>query len=251
MTNAAMRQKNLWVKSGDFFFKYRNAVFPVLLGTLFVSFSPPAQYFGEESLEEWKDVLAICIALSGLVFRAVVIGFAYIKRGGVNKRVYAENLVTQGFFGLCRNPIYVGNMVIYSGVFLMHGSPYVFLIGVAIYFLIYSNIIAAEEFFLREKFGAAYEAYCRDVPRWIPDLSRFKEAIEGLPFNFKRVFVKDYSTASNVMIALLLLELLGTYRNESAAEFDQQLSYLMVALALILAVTGIIALAKRHKWLRL
>jgi len=31
------------------------------------------------------------------MFRIAVIGFAYIRRGGVNKQVYAENLVTQGF----------------------------------------------------------------------------------------------------------------------------------------------------------
>ena len=48
-----MQQKSLWVKTGDFFFRYRNAVFPVILVVLFLGFAPPAQYFDRENLEEW------------------------------------------------------------------------------------------------------------------------------------------------------------------------------------------------------
>lgn len=251
MTDAALGRKSPWVKTGDFLFKYRNAVFPVVLIALFVSFPTADQYLGKEMIEEWKDVVAVAIALSGLTLRAAVIGYAYIKRGGLNKKVYAEDLVTRGFFELCRNPLYLGNILIYVGVFLVHGSPYVFLIGTAAYVLIYSSIIAAEEFFLRAKFGAAYDAYCRDVPRWIPNLRRFGEATEGMRFNVKRVIMKDYSTVANVVIALLLLELLETYQFESAWHLVRELPYFAIPLILILAVTGSIALAKRRKWLRL
>ena len=251
MTYAETRQKSLWIKSGDFLFRYRNAIFPVILFALFFGFPAPSAYFGQESLEEWADVAAIFIVVTGLAVRAAVIGFAYIKRGGLNKRVYAESLVTQGFFGICRNPLYLGNMIIYAGVFLMHGNPAVVLIGTASYFLIYSDIIAAEELFLRQKFGAAYESYCRDVPRWLPALRSFQDATEGMQFNVKRVFMKDYTTIANALMALLLLELLEHYQSEARAEFWQELPYFATAVALVLAVTGMIALAKRRKWLKL
>ncbi|MEQ8402481.1 MAG: isoprenylcysteine carboxylmethyltransferase family protein [Roseitalea porphyridii] len=246
-----MQQKSLWVKIGDFFFRYRNAVFPVILVVLFLGFAPPAQYFDRENLEEWKDLAAVCITLSGLAFRAAVIGFAYIKRGGLNKRVYADDLVTEGFFGVCRNPLYVGNMLIYAGVFLTHGDPYVVVIGIASYYFIYESIIAAEEFFLRGKFGAGYAAYCRDVPRWLPDWRQIKHATAGMDFNVKRVVMKDYTTAANAAMALLLLQLLESYYAEPAAEFSRQATYSLVVLAVILGATGAIALAKRRKWLRL
>ena len=69
--------------------------------------------------------MAVLIAMSGLAVRGVVIGLAYIKRGGLNKKVYAANLVTEGMFSVCRNPLYVGNMLIYTGEFLMFGNPLV------------------------------------------------------------------------------------------------------------------------------
>lgn len=250
MTDVTLPRKSAWVRIGDFFFKYRNAIFPVVLIGLFIAFRPPMQYFGSESLEEWKDVAAVAITLSGLLFRAAVIGFAYIKRGGLNKKVYADNLVTEGFFGTCRNPLYVGNMLIYSGVFLMHGHPAVVVTGIVSYWLIYESIIAAEEFFLRQKFGPGYDAYCRDVPRWIPRLSRLKAATQGMAFNFKRVLVKDYTTVANAVMALLLLELLERFYSESGDQFLHGLPYVLVPVAVLLVATGAISLAKRWKWLR-
>jgi len=236
-------EKGLWVRIGDFFFKYRNAAFPVILVVLLVGF-PPAGPAG------WLDVVAVAVTLSGLGFRAAVIGFAYIKRGGLNKMVYAEDLVTGGFFGVCRNPLYVGNMLIYAGVFLMHGNPYAIALGIVGYWLLYESIIAAEEYFLREKFGPGYDDYCRDVPRWLPHFGRLKQATEGMRFNVKRVLVKDYTTMANAAMILLLLELLETYYYGTQDAFLSDLTITSVLIALVLAVTGFIALAKRRKWLR-
>jgi protein-S-isoprenylcysteine O-methyltransferase Ste14 len=247
----ALENKTPWIRVGDFFFKYRNMAFPLILLGLFVAFKPAHTYFGERRLEEWKDALAITILASGLLFRMSVIGFAYIKRGGLNKRVYAENLVTEGFFSLCRNPLYVGNMLIYTGIFLMHGNPYVFVLGTLSYFLIYSSIISAEEFFLLQKFGKAYKAYCKDVPRWIPMVAKLKEATQGMQFNFKRVLVKDYPTVAQGVLAVLLLELFEKYTFEPRMEFNQELPPYVIALVCVLAATGAIALSKRLGLLRL
>src|SRR3546814_20757943 len=76
-----------------------------------------------------------------------------------DKALGPGGLVTGGIFGVCRNPLYLGNMLIYAGVFLMHGHPLVVALGIISYFLIYQSIIAAEEFFLRGKFGQAYADY--------------------------------------------------------------------------------------------
>lgn len=251
MTGTDVAQKTTWIRVGDFFFKYRNVAFPVILVVLFVAFRTPDRYFGKESLENWKDALAIAITAAGLALRAAVIGFAYIKRGGLDKKVYAEDLVTRGFFGICRNPLYLGNMLIYAGVFLMHGNPWVFVIGTLSYFLIYESIIAAEEFFLRGKFGAGYEEYCRDVPRWIPSPGKLAEATEGMRFNVKRVVLKDYPTIANACVALLLLQLLETYENGTAEAFRADLASYGTLMLVILVVAIAISVAKKRKWLHL
>lgn len=204
-------QKNWVVKIGDFFFKWRNLLFPIILVSLFLLKVPPPEYFGMEGLEDIKDIMAVLLILAGLGFRAATIGWAYIKRGGVNKKVYADTLVMNGYFGMCRNPLYVGNMMIYSGIFIQHGHPLVAATGITLFALIYVSLIAAEEFFLREKFGMAFEAYCENVPRWIPDFSRYKDATKDMEFSFRRVIFKDYTTIFNTILASVFIELIEHY----------------------------------------
>ena len=203
-----MTQKSLLVRTGDFFFKYRNVIFPIVLVGLFLAFKTRDAYFNSEGLEVAKDAGAIVLTVAGLVLRGAVIGFRYIKRGGLNKKVYAENLVTDGFFGVCRNPLYVANLMIYAGVLLMHGEPLVLLIGLAFFLGVYHAIVAAEEYFLSQEFGAAYAAYCTDVPRWRLRLSKLRAATDGMHFNLKRALLKDYGTIANAVVSLALLEML-------------------------------------------
>lgn len=224
--------KNAFIRTGDFFFKYRNLLFPLLLVTLFVIRPPSYEYWGLEWLEGIKDVAAVLIVLAGLTLRASVIGFAYIKRGGLNKQVYADTLVTEGFFGVCRNPLYVGNFIIYFGVLLMHGSPLVIVLGMAFFAFVYSAIVAAEEFFLRGKFGEAFDVYCRDVPRWGFRMERFKQATEGMEFSLKRVVAKDYTTITNAIIALTAIE----FMEEVMFYPEQGESVMYVALLSIIAL---------------
>jgi protein-S-isoprenylcysteine O-methyltransferase Ste14 len=198
--------KSAMVSIGNFLFKWRNKLFPVIILLLFLSAVPPHEIAGKRSLEITQDCIAILLVFSGLAMRAVVIGYAYIKRGGMAKKVYAADLVTGGMFGVCRNPLYVGNVLIYSGIFIMHGAPVVVIVGIGLYLFIYQCIIYAEEAYLEDKFGDAYRAYCKDVPRWIPRFSKLAESSEGMDFNLQRVLVKDYSTIANAVAALALIE---------------------------------------------
>jgi hypothetical protein len=90
-------QKDIFVKIGDFFFKYRNYLFPALLVCLFLFKAPTNSSDAGVNLGEVKNYLSVIIVGLGLFIRAAVIGFAYIKRGGLNKQVYAEKLVVEGF----------------------------------------------------------------------------------------------------------------------------------------------------------
>ncbi|MBN8532322.1 MAG: DUF1295 domain-containing protein [Alphaproteobacteria bacterium] len=231
--------QSIMVRIGNFFFRYRNHAFPLVVLALFVLAVPPHEIFHSETLEYAKDFLALLLAFSGLALRALVIGYAYIKRGGLKKKVYAENLVTEGIFRLSRNPLYLGNMLIYSGVFLMHGNPMVMLAGFTFYLFVYQCIILAEEEYLRGKFGDAYDAYCADTPRWWPNPSRFREATEGMRFNLKRVIVKDYSTIANTFVTLTLTEM---YEYLALRDISAHFGYLcflggMIALSAIMALT--------------
>ncbi len=231
------------IKIGDFFFKYRNKVFPLIIAILFIISPPPSDLFHSENLETIKDWLAIAISLSGLFVRGLVIGFAYIKRGGKNKEVYADNLVTEGMFTICRNPLYFGNMLIYSGIFLLHGAPLVVFGGIALFYFIYICIIATEEKYLRNKFGKEYDAYATKTNRWIIDFSKFRKATAGMYFNFKKVIIKDYPTIFTTLLIILVVEMYKQYVNEAGS-----VSPIFIVLSLVcLALMGVIRYLKKKK----
>lgn len=245
--------KPVMVRIGDFFFRFRDGLFPLIIIGLFLLAVPPTELFHSERLENLKDIVALAIVFSGIAFRGLVIGFVYIKRGGLNKKVYAEDLVTSGIFGLCRNPLYVGNLLVYVGVFLMHGNPLVMVLGIASFAFIYQCIVYAEEHFLRNKFGEGYEAYCRDVPRWLPNFSKFGTAVEGMKFNFRKVIIKDYSTIATSLLAVTLVECYEEVAEQLAfpATTHNQ-HYIMVLGAIILCIglmAGAVRIAKKRRWI--
>jgi protein-S-isoprenylcysteine O-methyltransferase Ste14 len=238
--------KKSMIQIGNFLFRYRNKLFPFIILAIFAIAIPPAELFGNSELPHIKEIIGIGLALAGLAVRGVVIGFAYIKRGGLNKKVYAENLVTQGMFSLCRNPLYFGNMLIYAGVFFMHGDPLVIVLGIGLYLFIYQCIIYAEENYLQNKFGDAYADYCKDVPRWIPRIAQFKQARAGMYFNWRRVFLKDYSTFASTAVTLCLVEIYEHF-GAALAGHEWHIAFLVFAMALVgIAAAGISTL-KRHK----
>ncbi|WP_454859369.1 methyltransferase family protein [Rhizobium binxianense] len=242
--------KKMMISIGEFFFRYRNQAFPLIILALFMLAVPPSKLAGSEVLKQTKDLIALLIALSGLLLRATVIGYAYIKRGGLNKKVFANNLVEEGMFGVCRNPLYVGNMLIYSGVFLMHGDPLIVVAGIALYALLYQCIVLAEEVYLNEKFGDDYRAYCVNVRRWIPSFSKFTEATRGMEFNFTRVIIKDYST---IAAALITLSLVKVYEYIVLPNPLQYLEYFVLLSVFIVAVgafAGTVSYCKHRGILR-
>lgn len=239
----ATEKKSTLVKIGDFFFKWRNYVFPIIIVFLFIVFPVPGEYFGRPALEEWKDVVAISLVIVGLAFRFLTIGWAYIKRGGMNKEVYADTLVKSGLFGVCRNPLYVGNMMVYIGVFIQHGNPVVVVTGIALYTFIYIAIIAAEEYYLRNKFGDEFSRYCAVVPRWVPDFGKYRQSIEGMNFSFRRSILKDYSTIFNAALAMALIEVLEQYHFKPAL-YETTLKF---SLALLFAASIVLVTVKYIK----
>jgi protein-S-isoprenylcysteine O-methyltransferase Ste14 len=222
------------VRWGNFFFKYRNGVFPLVLLALFVGFRPVYPE-GNERLDNWTDLLGLAIALAGQALRFAVIGYAYIKRGGKNKQVYAEHLVTDGFFRHSRNPLYLGNLIVLLGLFIIHGNPWVYALGVPFFLFAYSAIVAAEEAYLRGKFGEEYEEYCRQVNRWLPDFRGLRRTMNSMRFAWRRVVLKEYgSTFAWCAGALLLL----AYDTLAYFQYEQRQAYLNGLAALLVAATA-------------
>jgi protein-S-isoprenylcysteine O-methyltransferase Ste14 len=189
----AETEPSLLERWGTFLFKYRDAVFPaVILATIIAT--RPQFPNGSRTADLWLDLVGILVAAAGQALRITVIGYRYIVRGGKNRQVHAEDLVTEGIFALARNPLYVGNILVLFGIFIIWHAPLLYLIGVPFTLIGYKGIVAAEEAFLRRKFGAAYDEYCRTTNRWIPDFRKAPEALRGIPFNWRRVLLREYGS---------------------------------------------------------
>jgi protein-S-isoprenylcysteine O-methyltransferase Ste14 len=214
------------IKIGNFFFKYRNWLFIVLYLALFIPspsiFTP--EVFGQKYYL-WPIIIGLLVTVAGQLIRGATIGLDYIVRGGKEGKVYADTLVTGGIFQHCRNPLYVGNILMLAGVGILSNSLIYMVIFIPLFLFIYQAIVLAEENFLRNKFGPSFDAFCQRVNRWLPDLRGSGTTFKGATFKWKRWILKEHTTQYIWLngIALILLfkypELTGgdtTYRNQLA-----------------------------------
>lgn len=224
------------VKIGNFFFRYRNIIFILFYGALFLP--GPAlfteSFFGAHFF--WWPILAgLLITVTGQMIRGATIGLAYIVRGGKDGKPYAEGLVTEGIFNHCRNPLYVGNILMLLGVGLLSNSFYYVVLMIPFFLFIYQAIVLAEEDFLRKKFGPGYDAYCSNVNRWVPDLKGISQTFKGMRFNWKRWILKEHTT-QYIWLAGIILLLLLKYPELTGNDAERRNQLLAISLISISAL---------------
>lgn len=222
------------ISIGNFFFKYRNVLFIFLYLALFI---PSSSIFGEKQLGEnyyyYPIIIGLIITVTGQLIRGATIGLAYIIRGGQNGQVYAEELVTKGIFNHCRNPLYVGNILMLLGVGILSNSLIYIVILIPLFLLIYHAIVLAEENFLFKKFGESFAAYCKSVNRWIPDLKGLSKTFSTMEFNWKRWILKEYNT-QYVWLTGITLILLFKYPQLTSYDNAKRNTLLAVILPILL-----------------
>jgi protein-S-isoprenylcysteine O-methyltransferase Ste14 len=191
----------MMIKVGNFLFHYRNALFPLVYALLVFKSPPVLADYG------LALIIGFMVACAGQLLRALTIGLEYIVRGGKNRRVYARNLVQGGLFAHCRNPLYLGNFIILLGVGIASNSILFLSVGMAFFTFAYAAIIAAEENYLRNKFGQEFEDYCQRVNRLVPDFSGLRQTLSGMRFNWRRLITAEYGSTYAWLTALILVSL--------------------------------------------
>ena len=146
----------------------RRAVLFVLLlivfgALLFISSYPEQSDFHE--FAEAFGVSLIGIAILGRLWCTLYIG-------GRKSAV----IVSDGPYSIVRNPLYVFSAIGAAGVGAQTGSAVVSLVFGMATMLVFTIVARREEAFLRDKFGAAFEAYCARVPRMLPRFSLYRDS---------------------------------------------------------------------------
>ena len=123
-------------------------------------------------------------------------------------KVGANSLCTSGPYSRTRNPLYIGNVFIYSGVVLLSGGIYMFqLLAVVIFYFVfqYSMIISLEEEKLSTVFGKDYFKYKNNVPRVIPLIIPWDSKSKLKPASILKTLKTEKRTLQNIFLLVLII----------------------------------------------
>ncbi len=126
--------------------------------------------------------------------------------------VGGTQLVTSGPYSHVRNPLYVGNILMYVGIGIMSNAlmPYLPLVALAYFVFQYSGIVSLEEEYLSRTFSD-WEEYKSKVRKFLPRIKAFKGENKLEP-NFSRALRSERSSLVALCSASLVLCLIYVYR---------------------------------------
>jgi protein-S-isoprenylcysteine O-methyltransferase Ste14 len=117
-------------------------------------------------MEATNWVLGFVLILLGEAIRLAGVAAA----GTVTRRRSrtVQRLVTYGIFAWMRNPLYVGNFLIWIGFTVISGVLWFIPVAILLFAIEYTLIVRYEEGVLESIFGAEYLSYKHRTPRWFP-----------------------------------------------------------------------------------
>jgi protein-S-isoprenylcysteine O-methyltransferase Ste14 len=231
----------MMVALGNFFFRYRTTLSPFLPLLLLL---PGPAVLPDPFV---AALLGLVVSGAGQVVRGTTIGLEYIVRGGRNHRVYADNLVTEGLFRHTRNPMYVGKFLMVLGAGIASNRWPSLVAITAAYSFMYQAVTLAEEAYLRDKFGAAFDEYCRDVPRWWPRLRGIAETFATTRFNWARVLIKAYTEPLGWTLPIVLIGLYNIHSTTGLAQRPVAVTVLWSVLGTAFGFWVILGLMKKTR----
>ena len=152
------------------------------------------------------NILGLLLIVIGEIIRINAIRFA----GGATRtrNVGAPSLCTSGPYSRARNPLYLGNIIIYAGAAFLGGGKWMWhLVATTIIFFIvqYYFIISLEEETLKLKFGKEYRSYIQNVPKFLPKLMPWDNDNKIEPQNLYKTLKTEKRTLQNIFLISTLI----------------------------------------------
>ena len=193
---------------GQWLFRWRSYLPLLFLVVCVPAFGVYSYPFGSHAADLVWEIICLCIGLSGLAIRCTVIGYAPQNTSGHNsRRQVADILNTKGMYSLVRNPLYLGNFLMWMAPILVLHTWWLWVIFVLAFFLYYERIIITEEAFLNEKFGDDYIRWSGQTPAFFPVHLHWQKP--DLSFSWKHALRREYQGLFGLIAAITAVEFIG------------------------------------------
>lgn len=238
-------------RTGNWLFKWRSYLPLLLIGLFLLAFLELGYPYGHHWWDLPWEMLCLLVSLAGLGIRVYTVGQVPFGTSGRNtKAQVAQVLNTTGMYSVVRNPLYLGNFIIWLGVSLFLRRWWFSLLIILIFWLYYERIIYSEESFLREKFGDQFTQWARNTPAFWPDFRKWRKP--SLPFSWKVALGKEYSTFFAIIATFTLLKTVGLLITHKTLVVDRAwVAIFLVSLIIYLTMrilkkyTGVLKVAGR------
>lgn len=156
------------------------------------------------------DLCCLLVAAAGIAVRAMTIGYIANGTSGRNTTSQKASAInTTGLYSIMRNPLYLGNYLIFLGMSLLSQSWEVLAINTLLFAAEYVPIILTEEHFLLQRFGQTYRDYASRVPRFFPRLWLWRKP--NRPLNWRMILRREHDSLFSTVLAFMLIGLVRQY----------------------------------------
>jgi protein-S-isoprenylcysteine O-methyltransferase Ste14 len=192
---------DVFVRLGGWLFRHRTALpLPIALILLLV----PSSRLETPGLF-WAGVATVS---AGELLRLWA-----VRHIGVISRTRSDRLgplVATGPFGLVRNPLYVGNMLLWIGFTVSARLLWWLPLIVSLLAFEYHAIVRWEEGLLESRLGDTYRDYAGRVPRWLPGrraspVATGKQVTHAVTFSWSETLYSERGTLIAIAVGYLLL----------------------------------------------
>jgi protein-S-isoprenylcysteine O-methyltransferase Ste14 len=185
--------------TGAWLFRYRS-ILPVPLALILVLVRKA------EIRSDWPVAAGIVIVALGQILRLWAV--RHIGTISRTRTTRYGPLMTAGPYAVVRNPLYVGNWLLWTGFAVWSRLLWMVPVAWIIFFAQYRAIAAWEASFIRSKYPGGYDDYARQVRPWMPRWPPRAALAPVTPLHpWREVFFSERGTLLAVVIMAALLTL--------------------------------------------
>jgi protein-S-isoprenylcysteine O-methyltransferase Ste14 len=144
-------------------------------------------------LKDWVGIIGFCFATTGLFLRSWAAGIIHKTKA----------LATSGPYAACRNPLYVGSLLLTTGIFIIIGCWKNIAAMMLLILFIYLPKIRQEEQHLENIFGDEWRRYAGRTPALAP---KFRVSYQSSWSKLQWLQNKEYNAFITGLLSLFILE---------------------------------------------